>query len=328
MELSVSIAPPGLWSKERTDFHGLAPVTTIKNQFVATFKNKSMEFNTMLRKHRTTLNHFFVFGIILFFIFSFFPGCEEVQNDRIYQVSTLQALMRGLYDGTTTVAQLKQQGNHGLGTFHALDGEMVLLGDTVYRIGADGKVGIVPPETKTPFACVTHFETDVKYPLSGGRDFDQLKNALDAWLPTTNLPCAIRITGQFRYVKTRSVPKQTKPYPPLAEVTKHQPTFEFHNVEGVMIGFRLPEYLAGVNMAGYHLHFLSKDRKGGGHVLQFNAENAVVEVDDCRQLLLMLPDAKTFADVDFSGIKEQDLHAVKSARQPTTQPTTQKSEHE
>ncbi|MBN1943804.1 MAG: acetolactate decarboxylase [Phycisphaerae bacterium] len=250
----------------------------------------------------------------------FSPGCEEAQNDRIFQVSTLQALMLGLYDGETTVAQLKQHGNHGIGTFNALNGEMVLLGDKVYRLRSDGQAEVVSPDTKTPFACATYFEPDVKYPLSGGRNFEQLKKALDAWLPTTNLPYAVRITGTFQYVKVRAVPKQKKPYPPLTEVAKTQPTFEFENVEGVMIGFRLPEYLAGVNMAGYHMHFLTKDRKGGGHVLEFKARDALVEVDDCRQLLLLLPDAKTFAGLDLTGVKEEDIHAVESTTQPTTQP--------
>lgn len=262
------------------------------------------------------------FGLVLLSLAILLPGCGEGQNDRLYQVSTLQALMAGTYDGQTTVARLREQGNLGIGTFNALDGEMVLLGEKVYRVGADGKAVVVPPETQTPFACVTRFEPDEKYPLSGGRNFDQLKNALDAWLPTTNLPYAIRITGTFRYVKTRSVPKQTKPYPPLAEVAKTQPTFEFHNVEGVMIGFRLPDYLAGVNMEGYHLHFLTKDGNGGGHVLAFNANNAVVEVDGCTQLLLVLPEAKTFAGVNLTGVKEEDVHAVESATQPATRPTT------
>ena len=271
-------------------------------------------------------NHIHTFVILLIGLVMFATGCGEGQNDRLYQVSTLQALMAGTYDGETTVARLREQGNLGIGTFNALDGEMVLLGDKVYRIGADGKAVVVPPETQTPFACVTRFEPDVNYPLSGGRNFDQLKNALDAWLPTTNLPYAVRITGTFRYVRTRSVPKQAKPYPPLAEVAKTQPTFEFHNVEGVMVGFRLPDYLAGVNMEGYHLHFLTKDRKGGGHVLAFNASNAVVEADGCTQLLLVLPGEKTFAGVNLTGVKEEDIKAVESSSQPASQPTTQESQ--
>jgi acetolactate decarboxylase len=295
---------------------------TIKKQFWETIQS--------VRTFRMNPKRIISILVISILLSGFIVGCEEttVDNDRIYQVSTLQALMLGLYDGETTVAQLRRRGNHGIGTFNALDGEMVILDKMVYRIGADGKVTAVLPETKTPFACVTFFEPDLKFPLSGGRDFDQLKNALDAWLPTTNLPYAVHITGTFRYVKTRSVPKQSNPYPPLAEVAKTQPTFEFQNVEGVMIGFRLPEYFAGINMAGYHLHFLTGDRKGGGHVLEFTARDAVVEVDDCRELLLLLPDAKTFTGLDLTKVNEKDIHAVESTTQPATQPTTQKSNNQ
>lgn len=239
-------------------------------------------------------------------------GCDEASSDRLFQVSTLPVLMAGHYDGKTTLAALREQGDFGLGTFQALDGEMVMVEGKVYRVRADGKVSQVKGETRTPFACATRFQTDEKYSLSDGRTFQQLQSALDAWLPTTNLPYAIRITGTFRYVRTRSVPKQKKPYPPLAEVARTQPTFEFREVEGVMVGFRLPEYLAGVNLAGYHLHFLTKDRKGGGHVLEFTAREALIEVDDCREVLLLLPDATTFARRNFAGAGPEEIHAVEA----------------
>ena len=80
---------------------------------------------------------------------------------------------------------------------------------------------------------------------------------------------AVMIQGEFSYVKTRSVPAQEKPYPPLAEVTKNQPTFEFTDVTGTMVGFRCPPYVTGINVPGYHLHFLTDDRTAGGHLLEF-----------------------------------------------------------
>ena len=43
-------------------------------------------------------------------------------NDTLYQVSTLNALMLGDYDGSVTLGDLKKQGSIGLGTFDKLDG--------------------------------------------------------------------------------------------------------------------------------------------------------------------------------------------------------------
>ena len=38
-----------------------------------------------------------------------------------------------------------------------------------------------------------------------------------------------------------------------------------------MLGFRFPAYAEGIEVAGYHLHFISDDRARGGHVLDSRA---------------------------------------------------------
>jgi acetolactate decarboxylase len=104
--------------------------------------------------------------------------------------------------------------------------------------------------------------------LDKAEDYGQLEQYLDKLLPTENIFYAIKIEGTFKYIKTRSVPKQNKPYPPLVEVVKNQPTFEFHNVKGTIVGFRCPSYVEGINVPGYHLHFITGDKKAGGHLLE------------------------------------------------------------
>ena len=55
-------------------------------------------------------------------------------KDTLYQVSTLGALMQGVYDGEMEVGKLVQEGDLGIGTFEALDGEMVVLDGWVYQV--------------------------------------------------------------------------------------------------------------------------------------------------------------------------------------------------
>ena len=43
----------------------------------------------------------------------------------IYQTSLMSALLSGVYEGETTMADLLQHGDFGLGTFNHLDGEMI-----------------------------------------------------------------------------------------------------------------------------------------------------------------------------------------------------------
>lgn len=90
---------------------------------------------------------------------------------------------------------------------------------------------------------------------------------------------AIQNRWIFQYVKTRSVPKQNKPYRILSEVTKSQPVFEYKDVKGSLIGFWCPEYVGGVNVPGYHLHFISDDRTKGGHLLDIRFDKANVYED-------------------------------------------------
>jgi acetolactate decarboxylase len=241
---------------------------------------------------------------------SAFTGCcaGGVDRDAAYQISTLSAVMEGVYDGETTFGQLARHGDFGIGTFNALDGEMIRVDGKSYQITASGEVSPVSDDAKTPFACVTFFDADQSFALPKGMDFEHFKDYLDARLPTTNLPYAIRITGRFSHVKTRSVPAQTKPYPRLAEVVKTQPTFEFQDVRGVMAGFRLPQYMGGINLPGYHVHFLNEDASGGGHVQEFVVGTATAEVDSTPRLMLALPDTGAFCDTNLpaGSVKEAE----------------------
>ena len=138
----------------------------------------------------------------------------------LFQTSTLQALMAGVYDGDLTYQELARHGDFGLGTFDALDGEMIALDGAFYQIKADGRVYPVAGAMKTPFAEVTFFKADRTHMIEMPMNFQQLLDYVDRLLPSPNLPYAIRIDGVFPSVKTRSIPRQQKPYPPLARRPK------------------------------------------------------------------------------------------------------------
>ncbi len=56
----------------------------------------------------------------------------------IYQTSLMSALLSGVYEGETTIADLLAHGDFGLGTFNELDGEMIAFSSQVYQLRADG----------------------------------------------------------------------------------------------------------------------------------------------------------------------------------------------
>jgi len=163
---------------------------------------------------------------------------------------------------------------------------------------------------KTPFAIVTFFGPDKTILLDKDMDYDQLKHYLDSLLPTKNIFYAVKIEGIFRYIKTRSVPRQTKPYPPLVEVVKNQTTFEFQDVEGTIVGFRCPSYVKGINIPGYHLHFITKDKKGGGHLLECRTQNMKIEIDYTSEFFMVLAESGEFYKTDLTKEKQKELEKV------------------
>jgi acetolactate decarboxylase len=82
---------------------------------------------------------------------------REGPGDAVYLSAPAQAMMKGIYEETATIGEVKRHGDFGLGTFNDLDGEMVLLDGVAYQIRTDGQACVVGDEVQTPFACATFF---------------------------------------------------------------------------------------------------------------------------------------------------------------------------
>jgi len=111
-------------------------------------------------------------------------------------------------------------------------------------------------------------------------------------------------------VQPRSVPRQSEPYMPVLEVTAMQPEFEFHDVDGVLVGVWCPAWVGQINAAGYHLHFLTADRSGGGHLLEIRVAKATVKIDDTPRLDLTLPATEEFRQTNLAGDYEKQMKAA------------------
>jgi len=239
---------------------------------------------------------------------AFVAGCCVTQPNTITQVSTIDAILAGAYDGQMTCEELVSYGDFGIGTFNRLDGEMILLDGRLYQVRYDGTVCSPSLGLTTPFASVVAFGTDMTKEIQRGVDYHAFKAVVNEAVPNMNTFCAVKVTGRFSALQTRSVPPQDKPYPPLTEVTKHQPVFDLSNVSGTIVGFRSPPYVKGIGVPGYHLHFISDDAKSGGHVLEFTLEQGTAEMDICNRFFMILPEGDTdFGQFDLSRDRSKDL---------------------
>ena len=252
----------------------------------------------------------FISALLITILLSSCAFVPEDKPDVLVQNSTIDALLDGVYDGYTTFRTLKQYGDFGIGTFNGLDGEMIALDGVFYQIKSNGIAYKVSSSQETPFAVVTFFDFDSKQTLKKGMTFDTFKRMQNKLLDSLNIFYAIKISGKFKYVKVRSVPKQVKPYPQLKDVVKHQKVYEFKNVEGTIVGFFCPAYTKGINVPGCHLHFLNEQKNAGGHVLDFITEDVIMELDEKNDFFLSLPKSNAFRRSNLKKDRTLELHKV------------------
>jgi acetolactate decarboxylase len=240
----------------------------------------------------------------------------EREHHVLFQASTIGALLEGAYEGDLSFAELAEHGDLGLGTLNGLDGEMIALDGEFLRADVGGRVHPVPATARTPFAVVTRFEPTVDATVEPGLDHPALLARLDRLAPAGASSCAVRIDGRFASLRARSVPRQSPPYRPLAEVVADQNVFELTDVAGTLLGFRFPAYVEGIEVAGYHLHFLSADRSRGGHVLDSRGAGEGpgprVRLDPSDDLHVELPPGVDLADPDLAAATHEAIVKAES----------------
>ncbi len=241
---------------------------------------------------------------------------EPPERDRITQVSVINALMLGQYDGVKPIGELLRWGDFGVGTLDHLDGELIVLDGRAYQVRGDGAVLPVGPGRSTPFAVVTPFDAEGQLPCPEVDSLAELNRRLDAAIARPNQFLAVRIRARPASITLRSVARQEPPYRPLAAVAEHESVWTHADLAGTLIGIRSPAWAVGMNVPGYHWHFLSDDRTIGGHILDCRLTAGQVEYDICHTWQVLLDDSPAFNAADLARDQSRDLKRVESAREP------------
>jgi acetolactate decarboxylase len=247
--------------------------------------------------------------------FSRLPTAVVVPEDHetLYQVSTIDALMLGVYEGIQPISELKKHGDFGIGTFDALEGEMIVLDGKVYQAKADGGVYLVMDNATTPFATVTKFDRDFSLTTGQLMNFTVFSKDMSTRIPSQNMIYAVRVHGTFPWMKVRAIPAQQKPYPTLTDAAKNQSVYTYTYTTGTLVGVYMPAFFDGLNIPGYHLHFLSDDHQTGGHILDLVIPaNTTVEYDITPKFEMLLPTSGAFTGVNLSQDLSKELVRVES----------------
>ncbi len=224
-------------------------------------------------------------------------------TETLYQVALLQSLTQGYYDGIIKVSELKKHGDTGIGTFEGVNGEMIVLDGTVYQALDDGSVKVADDNETVPFSNVTFFDADITEDISDIKDVNGLKTALDKIVSAKggNLFYMVKVDGTFEKMFVRSELKQQKPYKTLDKALEtDQREFTYENIKGTIVGLYCPDYMGGLNAAGWHFHFLSEDKAKGGHILDLSFANAKARLDATPTFAMTLSDNGEFQKMELA----------------------------
>lgn len=228
----------------------------------------------------------------------------HIPENHLYQYGIADAFIEGLYKGSKSVSEIKEHGNFGLGAPDLLDGELILIDGSFYQTTSSGQTHLVPNDFKTSLSFVTFFKPEQSFSMGQQTNQKQTFDFINAQLKSLNKMYAIKITGKFKNIQTRAFPpvnQQQGPYfTPLYNMMDKQVQLNYESTNGTLIGYRLPEFLNGINIGGYHFHFLSQDQKQGGHVLGFDGSNLKIEVAELKKFDLEIPQDQDFQKFNFS----------------------------
>ena len=244
------------------------------------------------------------------------PNEVRAHNMKIYQVSTLQALMLGYSKAVISVSELLRHGSIGLGTFTDVDGEMIVLDGICYRAMEHGDVVIAEPERGVPFSTVCEMEQSAPIEFGETKCIDDLKlslnNTIDSHFGLNSMHMA-RIDGEFELVDARSESGYESVHIDLKTILgKTQRAFKFEKIKGTLVCVYFPDYMDGINASGWHVHFLSEDKKHGGHVFEINMLSGKGQISKINSIELKLPDEPVF---DTYALKKVSKDAVKAVEQ-------------
>jgi acetolactate decarboxylase len=261
------------------------------------------------------INLKYLFVILTGMSISSFAQQKTVKTDHnLFSAGYAAGFIGGLYEAWYPYKALEQHGDFGLGAPANLDGEIVISHGKIYQTRFTGKTTLMTDSGKTPYAIVCFFHKDTTLKPGRSMSKDALYQYLDSVLNNKNGMYAIHITGNFRYVKTRAFPPVQKPYLPLAAMLDKQHFFEFRNIGGELIGYKLPAFLEGAHISGSHFHFLSDSKEAGGHLIDLITDNITIEVETLNSYTMDIPQTAEFRNFDFKKDRKEEIKSVENGK--------------
>jgi acetolactate decarboxylase len=237
------------------------------------------------------------------------PSTMEGVN-QIYQYSIISSLAQGICADGLPVFQALRYGDHGLGTLAGLDGEVIIIDGQAFQYTSTGGVRALEESDITAFLMVTFFEPSKAVTLPYLTHETLMREMSSLYPSTANHFFAIRVDAVFPHITYRVAPRQNHHRETLAEVVHRQSVRSFKEQQGTIFGFYSPAFTEAFSVVGLHLHFMSEDRKAGGHVLGFQARDVSLSGAVITKYHVELPETEDF---NSEVIVEPDKGMIRSA---------------
>ncbi|MCF9046620.1 acetolactate decarboxylase [Acinetobacter nectaris] len=216
---------------------------------------------------------------------------------KIYQFSTIGALMSGYFYPDQNVSSVCSCSSIGLGCSERLNAELTILDGTPYIATAEQPIQVGTSNLHVPFYQVTDFDNYQEYTLAEVTQ-DTLNQVVEKIIPLRNNFIALKIKAHFNELVLR------RPYPSekmrkIEEISDNQEVVKYKDISGCLIGFWTPEIFGRISVPGFHVHFLNDDLTISGHVLSYHFSSADLYIEEKRTIEIMNPNTNQFKDLNI-----------------------------
>lgn len=237
-----------------------------------------------------------------------------MKSNKIYQASTLQALALGYTKPVVTVRELLEHGDTGLGTFESVDGEMIVLDGVCYQARDDGSIVQAEDEAGVPFAVSGFIKDGNRFQIEEMPNLEAIKAELTLSIDldfSLNSIHIARIDGWFKKIHARAgAPYRSQHVSLKSILSKTQKDFSFEGLYGTLVCVYFPDYMDGINASGWHMHFLSKDKKYGGHVFEAALGSGECLLQKMDRIDIQLPNDAAFDTYSLKEASKDEIEEV------------------
>ena len=164
-------------------------------------------------------------------------------------------------------------------------------------------------------AAVCAFGVSAQESVTEEPETEQLTLKIDEKFGLNGIHAA-RIDGRFSKVSARSASAYRSQHIELKDIlSETQHSFELENIAGTLVCIYFPDYMDGINMPGWHMHFISEDRSKGGHVFDLEMISGHVRMTRLDRIEIKLPSEPAFDTYSLKEYSSSDTAKIEQGKE-------------